>query len=75
MKGIAVAAALYTIEQATERLNTTPHFVRRLIAERRIGFTRLGRHIRIEADAVEAFIAAGRVEPMTIRWRGGRAVS
>jgi excisionase family DNA binding protein len=69
-----IGAKLYTMEQAAERLNTTPRFVRRLVAERRIAFTRLGRHIRIDADALEAFIAAGRVEP-TVRIpnaRGGR---
>lgn len=54
---------LYTVEEAAERLNTAPRFVRRLIYERRITFTRLGRHVRIPADAVEDFIAAGRVEP------------
>jgi len=54
---------LYTVEQAAVRLNTTPRFIRRLIAERRIAFTRLGRHVRIESDVLDAFIAAGRVEP------------
>jgi excisionase family DNA binding protein len=56
-------ATLYTVEDAARRLNTTPRFVRRLISERRIAFTRLGRHVRIEAEAIEEFIAAGRVEP------------
>jgi excisionase family DNA binding protein len=36
--------------------------VRRLIAERRIAYTKLGRHIRIAACDLDAFIAAGRVE-------------
>ncbi len=54
---------LYTVEQAAERLNTAPRFVRRLIHERRIAFTRLGRHIRINAADLDAFVAAGRVEP------------
>jgi excisionase family DNA binding protein len=54
---------LYTVDQAAVRLNTTPRFIRRLIAERRIAFTRLGRHVRIQADVLDAFIAAGRVEP------------
>lgn len=53
---------LYTVEQAAQRLNTTPRFIRRLIAERRIAFTRLGRHVRIQADVLDAFVAAGRVE-------------
>jgi excisionase family DNA binding protein len=55
---------LCTVEEAAQRLNTTPGFIRRLIAERRIAFTRLGRHVRIQADVIDEFIAAGRVEPM-----------
>ena len=53
---------LHTVEQAAERLNTTERFVRRLIAERRIPYTKLGKHVRIADADVEAFIAAGRVE-------------
>jgi excisionase family DNA binding protein len=53
---------LYTVEEAAQRLNTTPRFIRRLIAERRIAFTRLGRHIRISAEDLDAFVAHGRVE-------------
>ena len=37
-------------------------FVRRLIAERRIAYVKLGRHVRIAAGDLEAFIVAGRVE-------------
>jgi excisionase family DNA binding protein len=36
--------------------------VRRLIAERRIAYTKLGRHGRIAACDLDVFIAAGRVE-------------
>ena len=54
---------LYTVDEAAQRLNTAPRFIRRLIAERRIAFTRLGRHVRFEADVLDAFVAAGRVEP------------
>ena len=52
---------LLTVDQAAEALNTTPRFVRRLIAERRICFHHLGRHVRIRQSDVEAFVAAGRV--------------
>jgi len=52
--------SLLTVEQASERLGTSTRFVRRLIAERRISFVKLGRHVRIDIDA---FVAAGRVEP------------
>lgn len=54
---------LCTVEEAAARLNTTPRFVRRLIAERRIAFVKLGRHVRIPMDELEDFIGAGRVEP------------
>ncbi len=53
---------LLNVEQAAERLGTSARFVRRLIAERRIAFTRLGRHVRIASGDLEAFVAAGRVE-------------
>ena len=53
---------LLSIEQAADRLGTSRRFVRRLIAERRIAYTKLGRHVRIDPDDLDAFIAAGRVE-------------
>ena len=52
---------LLTVDQVAETLNTTPRFVRRLIAERRICFHHLGRHVRILESDVDAFVAAGRV--------------
>lgn len=53
---------LLTVDEAAEQLNTTPRFVRRLIAERRICFHHIGRHVRITQQDLEAFVAAGRVE-------------
>jgi excisionase family DNA binding protein len=61
-----------TVEQAADRLNTGTRFVRRLIAERRIAFVKLGRHVRIDEDDLEAFVAAGRVEPVRSTGRGLR---
>ncbi len=55
---------LLTVEQAAERLNTKPRFIRRLIAERRIEFHRVGRHVRISERALTEFIEAGRVAPV-----------
>jgi excisionase family DNA binding protein len=53
---------LLTVEEAADRLGTSARFVRRLIAERRIAYVKVGRHVRIaQADLVE-FVAAGRVE-------------
>jgi excisionase family DNA binding protein len=56
---------LLTVEEAARRLSTSPRFIRRLIAERRIEFVRVGRHVRISESALADFIDAGRVEPLT----------
>ncbi|MEU4228913.1 excisionase family DNA-binding protein [Nonomuraea sp. NPDC026600] len=60
---------LLTVEEAAERLNTSVRFPRRLIEERRIAFIHIGRNVRIPEAALEAFIAAGLVEPITTRRR------
>ena len=59
------AAVLLTVEAAAERLSTSPRFIRRLIAERRIEFVRVGRHVRISESVLAEFIEAGRVPPLT----------
>ncbi|GLW10320.1 hypothetical protein Misp01_54480 [Microtetraspora sp. NBRC 13810] len=56
---------LLTVQEAAERLNTTVRFPRRLIEERRITFVHVGRNVRIPEAALEAFIAAGVVQPIT----------
>jgi excisionase family DNA binding protein len=53
---------LLTLPEAAERLGTSVRFARRLVAERRIAFVKVGRHVRIDPADLEAFIAAGRVE-------------
>jgi excisionase family DNA binding protein len=58
-------AVLLTVEAAAERLSTSPRFIRRLIAERRIEFVKVGRHVRISESALADFIDAGRVAPLT----------
>ncbi|MDO5698608.1 MAG: excisionase family DNA-binding protein [Dermatophilus congolensis] len=60
---------LLDVAQAAERLGTTDRFPRRLIAERRIRFVHVGRHVRIPESALADFIAANTVEPMR---RAGR---
>jgi excisionase family DNA binding protein len=54
--------ALLSVEQAAERLGTSVRFVRRLIAERRIAYVKLGRHVRIAERDLHNFVATGRVE-------------
>ena len=53
---------LLTVEEAAERLGTSVRFVRRLVFERRIPYVKVGRHVRIPARDLDAFIRAGRVE-------------
>ena len=71
----AASSRLLTVEAAAERMSTSIRFVRRLIAERRIEFVKIGRHVRISEAALVQFIDAGRVAPMTgadvrPRWKG-----
>ncbi len=55
--------SLLSVEEAAERLNTSPRFIRRLIVERRIASLKIGRHVRLDSADLDAFITAGRVEP------------
>ena len=59
------AGDLLTVEQAADRISMSARYVRRLIAERRIVFYRLGRSVRIDPVDLTALIASGRVEPIT----------
>ena len=54
---------LLTVDQAAERLGATPRFTRRLRTERRIAVIKLGKHIRIDSNDLDAYIAASRQEP------------
>ncbi|MGW0434670.1 helix-turn-helix domain-containing protein [Micromonospora sp. NPDC003197] len=54
-----------TIEQAATRIQMSERYVRRLVAERRIPFHKLGRSVRIKAVDLAAHLDGGRVEPLT----------
>lgn len=58
---------MLSVEDAARFLGTSARFPRRLIAERRIRFVRVGRHVRIPVTALEEFVSAGTVEPVTYR--------
>lgn len=60
---------LLTVEQAAERLSTPVRFVRRLVAERRVRFHKVGRYVRFDATGLDEFVAAGRVEPIDSKRR------
>jgi excisionase family DNA binding protein len=54
---------LLTLEEFGQATNTSARFARRLVAERRIRFVRLGRHVRIPQSALAEFVKSGTVEP------------
>jgi excisionase family DNA binding protein len=54
-----------TVEEAAARMKMSVRYVRRLIADRRIAFHKVGRNVRLKASDVAAHIDAGRVEPIT----------
>jgi excisionase family DNA binding protein len=66
-KEVIGSEVLLTVDQVAERLGTSVSFPRHLIAQRRIRFVRLGRHVRIPESGLAEFIAAGMVEPLPPR--------
>lgn len=63
---------LYTLGEAAEVMGTSGRFPRRLVADRRIRFVKVGRHVRIPESAINEFIDEGTVEPV-LRGHEGRA--
>ncbi|MBP0452068.1 excisionase family DNA-binding protein [Kitasatospora sp. RG8] len=70
---------LLTVQEAAEVLGTWEtsgeRFPRRLVAERRITFVKVGRHVRIPETALAAYIAERTVQPVTARRRPLRKVA
>ncbi|MFB6515842.1 excisionase family DNA-binding protein [Streptomyces virginiae] len=52
-----------SVVQVAELLGTTVRFPRRLVAERRIRYVKVGTHVRIPESAVQEYIATNTVEP------------
>jgi excisionase family DNA binding protein len=71
--GVEVTAQYLTVVETAEYLNTSERFVRRLVAERRIAFHRVGRHLRFAVTDLDSWLADCRVEP--IRRTRGRVVA
>ena len=61
-----VVEKLLNVDEAAAVLGTSSRFPRRLIAERRIRFVRIGRHVRIPASALEEYVNSGTVQPVTL---------
>lgn len=58
---------LLTVDEVGELLGTGARFARRLIAERRIRFVKVGRHVRIPRSALAEFVDAATVLPVSRR--------
>lgn len=60
---------LRTIEEFAELTGTSSRLGRRLVAERRIRYVKVGRYVRIPDSAIAEFLDANTVEPS--QRRGG----
>ena len=49
---------LIDIDEVATRLGVSTRYVRRLVAERRIAYLKVGRLLRFDADVVDAWLAA-----------------
>ncbi len=52
---------LLDVTGAADYLGVSPRFMRRLVAERRITFVKLGRHLRFDINDLDQFVDSGRV--------------
>lgn len=62
-----------TVAQAAEQLGLSESTIRAWIGQRRIGFVRLGRAVRIPAAEIERLMERGYVPPIRVG-RGLRAI-
>ncbi len=50
------------VAEAADWLGVEERFVRRLVAERRVTYYKVGRHLRFDAADMDEFLAAARVD-------------
>lgn len=55
---------LLGVEEVAERLGVTPRYVRRLVAERRIRFVKVGHLLRFEGNDLDDWIERNCTEPI-----------
>ena len=58
-------APLISVEQLADELGVSVRYVRRIIAERRIPYVKVGHLIRFERDEVDRWVEANRVNALT----------
>jgi excisionase family DNA binding protein len=57
-------AELMTIPQVAHELGLSPHTVRSWMAQRRIGYFRLGRSVRIDRSEIQRILNEGHCSPV-----------
>ena len=62
-KSASTTSMLLDVSAAAELLGVTERFVRRLVAERRIPFYKVGKFIRFRSTDVADWVDARRIEP------------
>ncbi|MGH9078598.1 MAG: helix-turn-helix domain-containing protein [Acidimicrobiales bacterium] len=66
VRGHEAAPVPLTLVEAAEYLNVTERYMRRLVAERRIPYFKVGRLLRFSAADLDSYFDACRVEPPPI---------
>ncbi len=56
--------ALWDVAALAHRLGVTERFVRRLVAERRVPFYKIGKFIRFEPDRIDAWLASTHMDDL-----------
>jgi excisionase family DNA binding protein len=54
-----------TLPEAAAYLNVAERYMRRLVTDRRLPYFKVGRLLRFSAEDLDAFLEAGRIEPIT----------
>jgi excisionase family DNA binding protein len=62
MTDISTIPRLLTIDQLAERLGITVRHVRRLVADRKVPYVKVGRLVRFDPDSIKEWLAAARRE-------------
>ena len=61
MPGPDVVPKLLTMDELAERLGVTPRHVRRLVAEKRVPYVKVGRFVRFDPAAIASWLDQSRV--------------
>ncbi|GAA1505588.1 hypothetical protein GCM10009827_019020 [Dactylosporangium maewongense] len=66
---------LLNVAEVALQLGTKERFVRRLIAERRIAYVKVGTHVRIQQSVLTAYIKEATVDAVDMHWHGNGLVA